>query len=84
MQGATKEKRGQPAKFDVLREIAQITRGKFMETADPAAVVDAVSKLPEQEPIERRLALWAHPAWMGALILMLGIFWAGRKAAGTF
>ena len=84
VQGTTREKRGQPARMDVLREIAQITRGQLLETTDPAAIVDAVAKLPEPELREGRVPLWAHPAWAGLLIFLMGVFWAGRKAAGTF
>ena len=84
VQGTTREKLGEPAKFDVLREIAQLTRGQLIERAEPAAVVAAVGALPRPEPEERRIQLWAHPAWAGTLILLLGIFWVGRKAAGTF
>jgi hypothetical protein len=84
VQGTSREKRGQPAQVDVLREIAQLTRGRLLENADPAAVVAAVASLPQPEPQERRLQLWAHPAWAGAVVLLLGIFWAGRKAAGSF
>jgi hypothetical protein len=84
VQGTSREKRGQPARYDVLREIAQLTRGQFLATADPAAVVAAVAKLPAPEPLERRLPLWAHPVWAGVIVLLLGIFWVGRKAAGAF
>ncbi len=84
VQGASKEKLGQPARLDVLREIAQITRGKLMESADPAAVAAAIAVLPEPEPLERRVQLWAHPLWAGFLVLLLGVFWVGRKAAGAF
>ena len=41
-------------------------------------------ELPDLEPTERRLALWAHPLWAGFLVLLMGVFWAGRKAAGAF
>jgi hypothetical protein len=84
VQGTRKEKRGQPARPEVLREIAQLTRGKFIEFTDPAKVLEAVSALPPEEMIERRLPLWAHPAWAGTLIGLLGVFWIGRKAAGVF
>jgi hypothetical protein len=30
------------------------------------------------------LPLWAHPAWAGLLVVLLGVFWVGRKAAGAF
>ncbi len=84
VQGTSREKRGQPAQLDVLREIAQLTRGRMIENADPAQVVAAIASLPQPEPQERRLQLWAHPAWAGSVIFLLGVFWAGRKAAGSF
>ena len=84
VQGTRREKRGQPARPEVLREIAQITRGQFLDTADPAKVLDAITKLPGEEMIERRLQIWAHPGWAGTLIGLLAIFWIGRKAAGVF
>lgn len=84
VQGTSKEKLGQPAKYDVMREIAQITRGHMLETADPEAVLKAIAALPQPDPQERRLQIWAHPAWAGLLILLLGVFWVGRKAVGAF
>ncbi len=84
VQGTSKEKRGQPIRADILSEIAQLTRGALIREIHPEAVLEAVRQLPEPEPLEHRLLLWAHPAWAGFLILLLGIFWAGRKAAGTF
>lgn len=84
VQGTSREKRGQPARFDVLREIAQITRGRLMENAEPATVAAALAALPEAELQERRIQLWAHPLWAGFVILLMVVFWAGRKAAGAF
>ncbi|MCB1085608.1 MAG: hypothetical protein KDM63_01060 [Verrucomicrobiae bacterium] len=82
--GTTREKRGRPARIDVLEEIAQLTRGQVLPTSDVASVVAAVAALPDPEPDQRRLPLWSHPAWIGTIILLLGIFWAGRKVAGLF
>jgi len=84
VQGTSREKRGQPAQVDVLREIAQLTRGRMIEDASPASVVSAVTTLPQPAPQERRVQLWAHPFWAGSVVLLLGVFWAGRKAAGSF
>jgi uncharacterized membrane protein len=84
VQGASREKRGEPAKFDVLREIAQLTRGRVLENADPAAVVAAIAALPPPQPQERRVQLWASPFWAGLLVALLSLFWVGRKAAGSF
>ena len=55
-----------------------------MENTDPATIIKAITALPEPEPLERRIQLWAHPAWAGFLMLLMGLFWAGRKAAGSF
>lgn len=84
VQGTSREKRGQPAKPEVLREIAQLTRGNVLDSANPSAVVAAVAALPQAGPQERRVQIWAHPAWAGFLITLMGAFWVGRKAAGTF
>jgi len=56
----------------------------MMESADPAAVIAAIAALPQPELEERRVQLWAHPLWAGALVFLMGVFWAGRKAAGSF
>ena len=84
IQGVSKERLGKPARYDVLREIAQVTRGKIMDLSQPEALVNAVSALPEIEPEERRLQLWAHPLWAGFLVLLMGAFWVGRKVIGAF
>ena len=84
VQGSSREKRGEPAKFDVLREIAQLTRGRFMENAAPADVVAAIAALPQPQPQERRVQIWASPYWAGLLVMLFCLFWVGRKAAGSF
>jgi hypothetical protein len=84
VQGSAREKIGKPAKPEVLREVAQLTRGKFMENATPASIAALVAALPQPELQERRVQLWAHPLWSGLLMLLLGIFWAGRKLVGAF
>lgn len=84
IQGTAREKLGQPARYDVLRELVTLTRGQLMTHHDPEAVVKAIATLPEQELEERRLLLWAHPAWAGALLLLMSVFWIGRKMVGMF
>jgi uncharacterized membrane protein len=84
VQGVSREKVGQPARLDVLREIAQVTRGALLKDADPATVTAAIAALPQPALEERRIQLWAHPLWATTLVLLLGIFWGGRKAAGSF
>jgi hypothetical protein len=84
VQGTSKEKRGQPIRLDILAEIAQLTRGEVVTSLAPESVLAAIQKIPEASPAEQRVLLWAHPGWAGFLILLLSIFWVGRKAAGTF
>jgi hypothetical protein len=83
VQGSARERLGEPARHDVLEEIARLTRGELLAAAEPALVRERVAALPEPEPIERRLRLWAHPAWAGAILLLLSLFWIGRKMAGA-
>lgn len=84
IQGTSREKLGQPARYDVLRELASLTRGQVMSPADPAAIVKAIAALPDSELEERRVLLWAHPAWAGLLLLLMTAFWVSRKMVGMF
>ncbi len=83
VQGAALERVGEPARHDVLDEIARLARGELLATVDPAQIRERIASLPAPEPIERRLRLWAHPAWTGAIALLLTLFWIGRKMAGA-
>jgi hypothetical protein len=76
------EKEGQPVNAEVLREIAAITHGESVSTADLAQIVNQISLLPEPQPAERRLRLWSDPIWGGMILLLLTIYWIGRKRAG--
>ncbi|MCR9198056.1 MAG: VWA domain-containing protein [Planctomycetaceae bacterium] len=82
VKGNEKEKIGQPARLDVLREIAEVTRGELTDVSQLNELVDRVAELPEPEPVITRVRIWSHPLWGGALIVLLGAFWTGRKMAG--
>jgi hypothetical protein len=77
------EKPGQPARFEVLQEISTITRGKMLLTNQLDTIIKEIGALPEPDPLERRLRIWCHPLWGGWILLLFGIFWTGRKIAGT-
>ncbi len=83
VQGTMRERIGQPARKDVMEEIARITKGELIDKPDLEFILGKISSLPKPEPLERRLRIWAHPAWIGTLVLLLTIFWIGRKAVGT-
>jgi len=44
--------------------------------------VHQISLLPEPKPLERRIRLWSSPWWGGLILVLLGIYWTGRKLAG--
>jgi hypothetical protein len=83
VQNIRRERIGQPARFDVLQEIATITGGQMLPTGDLRNLTDTLAALPEPEASVRRLRLWCHPAWAGILVLLLGLFWTGRKLTGV-
>jgi len=76
------EKLGQPANRSALEEIARVTRGVAGSIEDLDRIVSEISLLPEAEPLERRVQLWANPWWGGLILLLLVIYWTARKVAG--
>ena len=83
VQGMEREKVGRPANWEALKEIAAITRGSVISTDETGDLMRAIRQLPEPEPQIKRIRLWAHPIWAGTMILLLGLFWVGRKLAGS-
>ena len=77
-----REKLGQPANIAALREIADVSRGASGSVQDLAKIVQQISALPESEPLEQRLRLWASPWWGGFILTLLGVYWVARKVAG--
>jgi len=78
----TRGRVGQPANHSVLRELAGITGGELALTRGLNDVLRAITLLPEPKPIENRIRLWANPWWGGFILLLLTIYWTGRKLAG--
>ncbi|MCP5524860.1 MAG: hypothetical protein H7A46_25320 [Verrucomicrobiales bacterium] len=83
VQGLNRERQGRLARFDVLEEIAAVTGGRVVPVADVRSLLDYLATLPEPEPTIHRTRIWAHPFWGGFLVLLLGVFWTGRKLAGA-
>ncbi len=81
--GEQREKVGKPARHDVLREIANVSRGQWIPYDEIASIRDRVLELPPPEPAIRRRQIWASPYWAGALIGVMGVFWVGRKMQGA-
>ncbi len=83
-QGTEIEKSAQPARPEVLEEMARVSRGRVIQPAQLAELVKEITALPEPRPIETRIQLWSHWGTLVALITLLGVFWTGRKLNGAF
>ena len=83
-QGSELEKTGMPARADVLEEMARVAKGRLIDGSIISSLVEEIKSLPDPKPLETRTPLWSH--WLSAacLILLLAIFWTGRKLNGTF
>jgi hypothetical protein len=83
-QGVELEKIGQPAKPEVLEEMARIARGRMLTSADLPDLIREIRALPEPRPIENRVPLWSHWITIALTITLLAVFWTGRKLNGSF
>ena len=80
--GETKEKVGQPADFDVMKDIARISNGQYNDMEAFETVVNAIQELPEEKAKEFRIRIWNQPWWGGIIILLSAIYWVARKRLG--
>ncbi|TWT37109.1 Bacterial Ig-like domain (group 1) [Posidoniimonas corsicana] len=82
VQGDLAEKIGQPARIEVLEEIARVSRGKTIAIDKAEDAIRRLTALPEPPPTIRRLQLWSNPLVAAAIVTLLGVFWVLRKAVG--
>ncbi len=83
-QSDTLEKTGRPARFEVLEEMAKISKGRLVTPGQLDELVKEINALPEPQPLVTSVKLWANWIAPALLILLLSIFWIGRKLNGTF
>ena len=83
VQGLNRERQGKLARFDVLEEITSMTNGRLVPVSDVQSLLDDLAVLPDPEPTMHRTRIWSHPAWCAALIVLMGVFWTGRKIIGA-
>ncbi len=83
-QGIQIEKTGQPARPEVFAEMAKVAHGRSIQPDQLGDLVKEIRALPEPRPLENRIQLWSHWAAVAAVVLLLGIFWTGRKFNGAF
>lgn len=83
-QGTEVEKIGQPARPEVLEEMAKVSKGRIIQPDQLAELIKEITALPEPRPLENRIPLWSHWGTVLALVVLLGVFWVGRKLNGAF
>lgn len=78
------EKTGLPARLDTLEELAKVSKGKVVTANQLEQLVTEINALPEPQSLVTSTKLWAH--WLAPtfLIILLALFWVGRKLNGTF
>ena len=56
----------------------------LIQPAQLAELVKEITTLPQPRPLENRIPLWSHWASLSLLILLMALFWIGRKWSGVF
>ncbi|MCF7732167.1 MAG: hypothetical protein K9N23_10785 [Akkermansiaceae bacterium] len=83
-QGVDLEKTGQPARPEILEEMAKVSKGRVIQPNQLADLVKEINALPEPRPLENRIPLWTDWRVIAGFIALLALFWTGRKLNGTF
>ena len=79
----TLEKIGSPVNTALMEEMASITRGRMVKAEEIQRLIKEIRDLPVPPPMETRILLWCNPYTLSILILLLTLFWIGRKLNGT-
>ncbi len=79
----TLEKIGSPVNTALMEEMASITRGRMVKAEEIQRLIKEIRDLPVPPPMETRILLWCSPYTLSILILLLTLFWIGRKLNGT-
>jgi hypothetical protein len=82
VQGVAAERVGRAARPEVLEEISRVTRGKVVEAGKLDEVLRSLAALPDPPAALRTVQLWSHPLPAAVIVILMGIFWVGRKYIG--
>lgn len=77
------EQIGKPVNRGILAEISGLTGGSATLAEGLDQIIKQISLAPEPKPLERRFRIWSSPWWGGTILLLLTVYWAGRKMAGV-
>jgi hypothetical protein len=82
VQQRTLEEIGRPINRGILAEISALSGGSaaLMNALDQ--IVQQISVAPEPKDLEKRIRIWSSPWWGALILIMLSLYWIGRKAAG--
>ncbi len=83
-QGVDIEKTGQPSRPGVLEEMSTVSRGRAILPGQLPDLIREIDALPAPRPLGNSIPLWSHWATVATLVLLLGLFWIGRKLNGAF
>ena len=77
------EKIVQPINTALMEEMTSITRGRMVKAEEIQQLIREIKDLPVPPPMEKRILIWCHPYTLAALLVLLSLFWIGRKLNGT-
>ncbi len=78
----SREKIGEPANWNILKEVSQISEGELSTPDEVEKVVSKIMALPKYIDIEKRFLLWCQWWWGLIILLLISSYWAGRKMVG--
>lgn len=79
---AERETIGRPARPEVLAEIARVSGGAVVSPGEFSRLDELLGDRAARPTLVRRIQWWRRPETVFAVVLLLGLFWSGRKAAG--
>lgn len=82
VQDIDRETVGQPARPEVLEEIARVSGGGVVVPSEISELGEMLQARSAPQVEVHRVQWWRHPLAVFCVIALLGLFWIGRKAAG--
>jgi uncharacterized membrane protein len=82
VRGGSIERVGQPARPEVLQEMASLSGGKLVLPEKMGDISQLLEGLPSPSLQIRRFAIWSSSWSVATLIVLATVFWIGRKMLG--
>jgi hypothetical protein len=82
VQQRTLEELGKPINRTILAEVSALSGGGTALLDGLEQIVQQISVAPEPKEQEKRIRIWSSPWWGGLILVLLSVYWVGRKAAG--